>query len=248
MLFGQLPKQSVTCSRQSNPVEVKAYITTTELDMQACATTLSFELPDWFYQRQIHVPATGALARALEVWWRLQPEELKPAVITLMEDEIFRWRVSEFVTLRDGNRQASKLRAAIQTLEDHPFGRPSLGQLASAACLTPFHFCRLFNANFGISPGHFIKRQQLLRGADMLAGSSSSISQIALRLDVSLPYFCSLCRQHYGMTPRALRGWLRNPASPLFAQRKVNSSSPRSYSQCEQECETFSGKVDVECA
>ena len=46
---------------------------------------------------------------------------------------------------------------------------PSLAQLAAAACLSEFHFARMFKASFGCSPHAWVMRRRLARARTLLA-------------------------------------------------------------------------------
>ena len=57
----------------------------------------------------------------------------------------------------------------------------SSGDLSGIACLSEYHFRRMFTVMTGISPGMYIKRRRLSRAANMLGHGDSRIIDIALQ-------------------------------------------------------------------
>lgn len=56
----------------------------------------------------------------------------------------------------------------------------SSGDLADIACLSEYHFRRMFMSATGISPGLYIKRRRLTRAAEQLTSGQSRIIDIAM--------------------------------------------------------------------
>jgi AraC family transcriptional regulator len=55
----------------------------------------------------------------------------------------------------------------------------TIAQLAKVACLSPFHFARMFKAAMGVSPYRYVSQQRLERAKIMLADGKRSLSSIA---------------------------------------------------------------------
>lgn len=101
---------------------------------------------------------------------------------------------------------ARRLRLAAAHIEaslDRPL--PVAG-VASAACLSPFHFHRLFTAYFGETPHRYITRLRLERARALLRGSSRSITEVALECGFETPAaFTARFAKRFGVAPRAFR-------------------------------------------
>jgi AraC family transcriptional regulator len=55
----------------------------------------------------------------------------------------------------------------------------SLAELAQAACLSEFHFVRMFKASFGLSPHAWVMRRRLAHARELLADGRFSLQQVA---------------------------------------------------------------------
>ncbi len=55
----------------------------------------------------------------------------------------------------------------------------SLAELAQAACLSEFHFVRMFKASFGLSPHAWVMRRRLGHARELLAEGRFSLQQVA---------------------------------------------------------------------
>jgi AraC family transcriptional regulator len=58
-------------------------------------------------------------------------------------------------------------------------GEVSLDQLAVEACLSKYHFLRLFRAAYGLSPYQYIQHLRIEKAKILLAGSTISIMDLA---------------------------------------------------------------------
>ena len=76
---------------------------------------------------------------------------------------------------------ARRIAAAIRLLERCEKGEPmpGLGELAGAACLSPFHFHRIFRLMTGEPVGAFVTRFRLARTMDALTNGAATITQAA---------------------------------------------------------------------
>jgi AraC family transcriptional regulator len=69
--------------------------------------------------------------------------------------------------------------AAVEALAMNLDEPPALAELAAEACLSPFHFHRIFRGMVGESPGEFVRRLRLERAAYQLMASGDPITEIA---------------------------------------------------------------------
>lgn len=124
-------------------------------------------------------------------------------------------------TQRSIHREAAKIPAAKSSTRQELLRRVSRGRdfmessrnrpitlehIASAACLSPYHFHRLFRQTFGERPHQYLQRRRLGYAAEMLRTSDLPITQICLDAGFESPgSFSTLFRQRYGMAPTQWR-------------------------------------------
>lgn len=122
----------------------------------------------------------------------------------------------------------------------------TLADAAEEACLSPFHFHRLFVQTYGQTPHEFLTDQRLERARLLLARSNLSISEICLEAGyLSLGSFSTRFRQRVGCSPREYRQGSRRfwqsvgvPAHrfvPMCFLRNVGSQDRRSVAPKERD-------------
>lgn len=90
----------------------------------------------------------------------------------------------------------------------HSSGRLStqLDELAGIACLSKYHFLRLFRQAFGSSPGQYIQQVRIEKAKHLLKQSSMAVQDIADELGFeNSQSFSRLFHQRTGMYPLAYR-------------------------------------------
>lgn len=81
----------------------------------------------------------------------------------------------------------------------------TLQELASIACLSAYHFCRVFKHTTGLSPNQYVIAQRLHRARQLLCAGQPT-GQAALAVGYADPrHFARLFRRHVGCTPAAYR-------------------------------------------
>lgn len=88
----------------------------------------------------------------------------------------------------------------------HNLARPlPLGEVAEAACFSPFHFHRVFKLLVGETLNHFVKRLRLERALYLMSHAPGrSLTDVALSCGFSSSSdFSRSFKQHYGLAPRA---------------------------------------------
>jgi len=81
-----------------------------------------------------------------------------------------------------------------------------LRDAARAACLSPYHFHRVFTSAFGQTPHQHLTRYRLERAAHLLASTSRSVTEICLESGFdSLGSFSSLFRRRFHVSPSRFR-------------------------------------------
>lgn len=94
--------------------------------------------------------------------------------------------------------------AAVRYCREHFRDPMSIKELASQSDLSREHFSRLFKEHVGMAPGSFLRMQRLEAAADLLAGSSLPLKEIALRSGFfSTRQFVNAFRKARGKSPRS---------------------------------------------
>ena len=97
-----------------------------------------------------------------------------------------------------------RLTPVLRALEQDP--DLSIEALASRACLSLYHFHRVFTAVVGEAPGEMCRRLRMQRAAWQLCYTDASVTAIALGAGLgSSQAFAKAFRRHYGCTPWAFR-------------------------------------------
>jgi AraC family transcriptional regulator len=82
--------------------------------------------------------------------------------------------------------------------------------LARRVGVHPVHLARRFRARYGVSPAEYRTRMRARRAARSLLDSENALADIALEAGFSdQPHMSRGVRSFTGMTPRALRGFIR---------------------------------------
>ncbi|MFI5386797.1 MAG: helix-turn-helix transcriptional regulator [Fimbriimonadales bacterium] len=91
-------------------------------------------------------------------------------------------------------------------LESHYSGGASLRSAATAACMSPYHFNRLFRILFRQTPHDFLTTTRLQEARRMLASTPMSLAEIAFAVGFKeASSFSRLFRQRYWMSPTEFR-------------------------------------------
>jgi AraC-like DNA-binding protein len=81
-----------------------------------------------------------------------------------------------------------------------------LSELATVACLSPFHLLRVFQSAFGLTPHQYLNRCRLERAKFLLEKTRIPVTAICLECGfTSLGSFSALFQKLCGMSPRAWR-------------------------------------------
>jgi transcriptional regulator GlxA family with amidase domain len=116
----------------------------------------------------------------------------------------------------------SAVRAAMNAITADPRADHSLRALAAAAGVSPRHLSRLFLAETGYTPHHFIDRTRLEAACVMLNSGRASLDQIAERSGIgSSESLRRLFKRELGITPATYRRRFTTTAS----ERSVGSAS-----------------------
>jgi len=99
-----------------------------------------------------------------------------------------------------------RLRRVLDYIAQHLDEDITAAQLAGVACLSPFHFARMFKAAMGAAPHRYVGQQRLENAMALLAAGKRSLSYIALSCQFSSQAsFNRAFRQATGVTPGEYR-------------------------------------------
>jgi AraC family transcriptional regulator len=99
-----------------------------------------------------------------------------------------------------------RLARAMDVLRSDFCGEISLDQLAVEACLSKYHFLRLFQTAFGLSPYQYIQHLRIEKARALLAGTALPIMDVAVALGFNNSQsFSRLFFQRMGLYPTQYR-------------------------------------------
>ena len=103
----------------------------------------------------------------------------------------------------------NRLCQAREMLRDPRYFDRSVEDVASAICLSKFHFIRQFKALFGETPNRFRTRHRLEMAQRLLVLGEDSITDICMAVGFSsLGSFSTLFARQFGQSPSTYRRWV----------------------------------------
>lgn len=115
------------------------------------------------------------------------------------------WRIQAIkpATRRELLRRVALGRDFLISMSDGPV---TVGEAARAACISTFHFQRVFRQAFGLPPHAFLKHYRMHRASDLLRSTDMSVSEIARRVGfTSIGSFINAFVSTFGVAPLAHR-------------------------------------------
>lgn len=104
-----------------------------------------------------------------------------------------------------------RLRKAQEFLEANLCSEIRLDDVAAAAGLSPYHFCRQFKRATGSSPLRYVLERRIERAKKLIVETEASLVNIALELGFSSQsHFTSIFRKLAGQTPHRYRELCRH--------------------------------------
>jgi AraC family transcriptional regulator len=98
------------------------------------------------------------------------------------------WLVKKYSEDQDSNLHATtgkldkiRLKRVVDFIDQNLEEEITLASLASIACLSEFHFSRMFAAATGLSPARFVSRRRLENARKLVTEGKMSLSEIALK-------------------------------------------------------------------
>lgn len=117
-------------------------------------------------------------------------------------------RVARMPSLRASTRSelARRLGVATAFLHANLHRNVTIAEAAREACLSPFHFHRLFTAFHGNTPHRYLTGLRLERARALLRNSDRRVADIAIECGFeSLGSFATLFKRTFGITPGSIR-------------------------------------------
>jgi AraC family transcriptional regulator len=111
----------------------------------------------------------------------------------------------------DGPLPRTKLRAAVEYVEEHLDSSLTLSRIAAAAHLSPYHFARQFKAATGLPPHRYIVARRIERAQTLLRADGLPLAEVAAIVGFSdQSQFTRHFRLAVGVTPGRFRKSARN--------------------------------------
>jgi len=154
--------------------------------------------------RQIALALLGVVGREAEAIDHLFLDGMQAALAAhlLGTYSIQRWRPPNSTPGLDHR----KLKRVLAFIEAHFREDISLRDLAAEACLSEFHFCRLFRQVTGLSPHRYVTDRRVQEAQRKLALPRSSLTEVALETGFgSQANFLRTFRKATGLTPGQYR-------------------------------------------
>lgn len=123
-------------------------------------------------------------------------------------------------------RDERRVSDALQMIEAHYAEPLSIAGLASAACMSPYHFMRTFRDVAGVTAYQYLLQTRLRHAAIGLGTTSEPISAIAFGVGFGdLSTFAEAFRRAFDLTPgqyrAAIGGGVKTPPSPAPPNRRL---------------------------
>ena len=169
----------------------------------------SFALHNRLYKRTPAINSLLAKLRSNDAGKLREYEILAEVMLELLkEDQITKSIILNLPPVKKSTRQ--ELLKRLLTATDYIYTfydrEISLDELASIACLSKFHFLRLFKIAFGKTPHHFISEVKMARAKSFLRDNKMPVSEISRALGFKdASSFSRMFYNHHGVYPSQLR-------------------------------------------
>ena len=136
-------------------------------------------------------------------------EKLRELLTAMLESQnVVKRQTDELPAVRASTREElwRRVNRARDFLHAHLGARVTLSEVAAAACLSPFHLLRTFQAAFRQTPHQYLQQCRLERAKFLLEKTRISVTAICLDCGfTSLGSFSALFQKTFGASPRKWR-------------------------------------------
>jgi len=153
---------------------------------------------------QIAVAINGHIGRQFDVTDRLFLDGMRTALAASLMGSytVDRWKRPETAPTLD----AKRLKRVLDYIEAHLVDEMTLEQLAGEACLSAYHFARLFKQATGLTPHRYVTDRRVQVAQQKLASAALSLVEIALDSGFgSQANFTRVFKRSTGLTPGQYR-------------------------------------------
>jgi AraC family transcriptional regulator len=106
----------------------------------------------------------------------------------------------------DGMEAFQRFNESITYIEDHLDREIDIDEVAAVACVSKFHYHRMFNMLTGFTTGEYIRNRRLTLAAQELSGSQSKVIDVALKYGYETPEsFSKAFRRAHGVSPSQVK-------------------------------------------
>jgi AraC-like DNA-binding protein len=99
-----------------------------------------------------------------------------------------------------------RLAEAKEYIDLHFTEEINLEEIASVACLSHYHFLRMFKSVFEITPYQYVIQKRLQKAADLIKSTGTPIGDIAMSVGFdNLPAFSDSFKKEFGVSPSKYR-------------------------------------------
>lgn len=128
---------------------------------------------------------------------------------------------------RSAGLSAVRRRRTVDFVEANIGTRFELATMASAASLSPFHFCRMFKKTMGVSPVRYVLQRRVREAQALLRGSTKTLAEIALECGfASQSHFTTAFKKAVGVTPGRYRNGAASAVLAWLAARVMMWAEP----------------------
>jgi AraC-like DNA-binding protein len=104
-----------------------------------------------------------------------------------------------------------RIERVLNYIEGHIYDSLSLNDLANIACLTPFHFHRLFKQETGLTTKIFVDSLKMEKALQEVVSSSKPVAEIAIQFGYNdYETFSRRFKKYHQVSPDDLRSILKN--------------------------------------
>ena len=107
-----------------------------------------------------------------------------------------------------GGLSKTQLHSILDYIDSHLDEALTVDELARIACLSRYHFGKMFKQSSGKTPHQYVLARRIERARDLLSRRRNSLVEIALAAGFrNQSHFTSVFSSRVGVTPAAYRRW-----------------------------------------